>query len=73
MRPKKPVLENTVKLFIHVQSWTLNQWTFYNFSGISQAKSEEAFIYIIHKPRLRILDHMAIRLKQVRVSIPTQS
>ena len=44
---------------------------------IPQAKLEEAFIYIIHKPidfsiafsyRLRILGHMVIELKQVRVS-----
>ena len=45
-----------------------------------QAELEEAFIYIIHKPidfsidfscRLRILGHMVIGLKQVRVRIGT--
>ena len=45
-----------------------------------QTKLEEAFIYIIHKPidfsidfsyRLRILGHMVIGFKQVRVPIGT--
>ena len=43
-----------------------------------QAELEEAFIYKIHKPmifhvdlRLRILGHMVISLKEVRVPIGT--
>ena len=45
-----------------------------------QAELEEAFIYVIHKPidfsigfscRLKILGHMVIGLKQVRVPIGT--
>ena len=47
---------------------------------ISQAELEKAFIYIIHKPidfsidfsyRLKILGHMVIGLKQVKVPIGT--
>ena len=62
-----------------LQSWTYNQWTFYNFCGISHKEPElgEAFIYIIRKPidfsidfshRLKTFGHMVIGLKQVRVS-----
>ena len=45
---------------------------------IPQTELEEAFIYLIHKPidfsidlRLRILGHMVIGLKQLRVPIGT--